>query len=333
MNVYNIIWADDEIDNLLDKDTRDDLKERGFEIVATAHDGEELETCMSSLLNVDAVIIDANFNESSCDIMSERDTSGLDYARSLYIHKYEQKIPFFLYTNRSDEMLRDKYKDNYKFLEDFPRHKRWFSKSGRGEFKMMLNEIKEAVEELKSPSFIVRNKFKDELNAASVFEGTRDFIFEFLVNEHENKLDAMVEPFVRVRRSLEKMFDMCQKLCLMPPIKDDMNGCANYFQYSKYSPKDKNGKRITLYEMLDRSLMPMPLANSLSYIVGVVQDGAHSKDNLKLKIDKYFEQTKDTLLLRSVVYILMDIIKWFTITAINHRDLEVNGCILWEKIE
>ena len=42
-NVYNIIWADDEIDDLLDEDTIEDLKSNGFKVLGMAHDGQELE--------------------------------------------------------------------------------------------------------------------------------------------------------------------------------------------------------------------------------------------------------------------------------------------------
>ena len=116
-NVYNIVWADDEIDDILDNDTINDLKDKGFNIVGMAHDGEELERLLNYPDQVDAVIVDANFNESDTAIESERDTSGLDYARGLYIHKLKRRIPFFLFTNRSDELLKGIYKDNPKFLD------------------------------------------------------------------------------------------------------------------------------------------------------------------------------------------------------------------------
>ena len=53
---------------------------------------------------------------------------------------------------------------------------------------------------------------------------------------------------------------------------------------------------------------------------------------MKLKVDEYFEQTKDVLMLRSVVYILIDVIKWFAITALSHQDIEVNEQTLWQKL-
>ena len=95
MNVYNIVWADDEIDDLLDSETIAELESKGFKIVGKAHDGEELESLLKKPEMVDAVIVDANFNESAVEIGSERDTSGLDYARSLFLHTLKQSIPVY----------------------------------------------------------------------------------------------------------------------------------------------------------------------------------------------------------------------------------------------
>ena len=43
MNVYNIIWADDEIDDILSDIARERLERKGIRIVGEAHDGHELE--------------------------------------------------------------------------------------------------------------------------------------------------------------------------------------------------------------------------------------------------------------------------------------------------
>lgn len=75
-NVYNIVWADDEIDELLDSETIAELESKGFKIIGQAHDGEELESLLKKPEMVDAVIVDANFNESDVEISSEKDTSG-----------------------------------------------------------------------------------------------------------------------------------------------------------------------------------------------------------------------------------------------------------------
>lgn len=332
MNVYNIVWADDEIDDLLDKETISELESRGFKIVGMAHDGEELESFLKKPEMVDAVIVDANFNESDVEIGSERDTSGLDYARGLYLHTLNKKIPFFLFTNRSDELLRDIYKHNPKFLEDFPRHKRWFNKSGQDEYKELFESIKQTVDECKSVSFIIRNRYLYELNAASLFSGTSEFIFDFLMHDYNNTLEEIKEPFVSVRRSIEKILGQCERMKLIPPISDNTNGTVGYFLHNKYREKDSSGMFYSKYEMLGGDIMPKPLAQSLKYIVDITQDGAHSKNEMKLNVDEYFENTKDVLMLRSVVYILIDVLKWFAITALSHRDPELNEQDLWRPL-
>lgn len=329
MSVFNIVWADDEIDAVLNPYFRQRLKANDINIVGEARNGRELESILSNPCNFDAVVIDANFSESSNDVNSERDTSGLTYARNLYRMKLNCKIPFFLFTNRSDELLRNIYEFNPELLKDFPRHQRWFSKSDNEEVTEMISAIKKAVEENKSTGYIIRNKFQYELNAASVFEGTEEFIFEFLIHEYENKLEEIDRPFNGVRIALEKMFDKLAMLQLMPPINDDVNGSAFYFMNGFYGPTKVNNVK---YEMLVKDLMPAPIACSLNYILKIVQDASHSKSALKLKVDEYYTKNKDTLLLRAVVYILIDCIKWFTETALKYPNIEENAKKLWVKI-
>lgn len=333
MNVYNIIWADDDIDALKDRYEKRFTK-NGLSIIGIAHNGDELEQQLSEKMDsVDAVIVDANFNETEVDIDDERDTSGLTFTRT-HLLKVYPNIPFILFTQREDELINRKYQNvKVKFSNEFPRHKRWFHKNDNDELLEMFEAIKEEIEERNSPSFIVRNRYKDELAAASVFDGVYELILNFLLRDYTDSLNEMVEPFVQIRRAIEKMFAMCEKMKLIPPISDDVNGTAGYFLRNKYSKKDDSGKWIPIYTMNGSDLMPKPLAQSLSYIVDITQDASHSKGKLTLKVDEYFRKTSDVLLLRSVAYILIDCIKWFTVTAINHRDIEVNECTLWDKAE
>ena len=335
-NVYSILWADDDVDALIDR-YEERFNDNNINIIERAHDGKELEKCLSrSIHKIDAVIVDANFNytiTSPDSKLDERNVTGLEYAHSLYVHKFNRSIPFFLFTQRIDEMLHEKLDERPEFNDDFIRHKNWFRKNDEDELIEMFEAIKKEIEQKKSPSFIVRNRYKDELAAASVFDGVSEFVLDFLLRDYTDSLNEMIEPFVQIRRSIEKMFAMCESLKLIPPISDDINGTAGYFLRNKYSKKNETGKWIPIYIMNGSDLMAKPLAQSLSYIVDITQDASHSKGKLTLKVDDYFRKTSDVLLLRSVAYILIDCIKWFTLTAINHRDIEVNECTLWEKID
>lgn len=334
MNVYNIVWADDEIDDFLDEDYENDLRDMGFVIIGKARDGLELEKILEKTEMIDAVIVDANFNESSSVIESERDISGLTYARSIYIHKFNRAIPFFLYTNRTEELLRDITKNNPSYLNDFPRHRRWFSKYLLEERNEMFDAIKKEVDERKTTSFIIRNRYRKELAYADVLGlNAYDYIFVVLCRDWDNTLADIREPFATARKIVEQIFGQCEKVKLIPPISDNTNGTGDYFLYKSFSPIDvKTKKRIPLYRMKDDSIMAKPLAQSLVYFLDMTQDGAHRKSKLPLKVDEYFINTKDVFLLRSVLFILIDLIKWFIETWKTHMDPDVNEIVLWEKV-
>ena len=78
-------------------------------------------------------------------------------------------------------------------------------------------------------------------------------------------------------------------------------------------------------------IMAKPLAQSLDYVVNITQDGAHSKKGLNLEVDYYFKETKDTLLLRSVGSLFIDIIRWFALFMLAHGDSDKNK-ELWEEV-
>ena len=52
---------------------------------------------------------------------------------------------------------------------------------------------------------------------------------------------------------------------------------------------------------------------------------------MKLKVDKYWQETKDTYLLRSILFITCDILRWFAKTLIDNHDKEINA-LRWDKI-
>ena len=333
-NVYNIVWADDEINDFLDEDYEEDLREMGFVVIGKARDALELEKILEKSDMVDAVIVDANFNESSSVTESERDISGLDYARGLYIHKYNRCIPFFLYSNRTEELLRDITKHNPSYLNDFPRHKRWFSKYLLEVRNEMFDAIKKEVDERKTTSFIIRNRYQKELSYADVLgENSYKYIYEVLCRDWDKTLGDMREPFSTARKIIEQIFGQCETVKLIPPISGNTNGTGDYFLYKEYSPWDEQTRRrVPQFKMKGDDLMPKPMAQSLVYFLNMTQDSAHRKKNLTLKVDEYFNKTKDVLLLRSVLFILIDIIKWFIETWKGHMDPDVNEKVLWEKV-
>lgn len=301
MNVYNIVWADDEIDDLLDSETIAELESKGFKIVGKAHDGEELESLLKKPEMVDAVIVDANFNESNVEIGSERDTSGLDYARSLFLHTFKQRIPFFLFTNRSDELLREIYKHNPKFLDDFPRHKRWFNKSAQGEYDELFESIKNTVEEMNSPHFILRNQFSNEFEAAKLIPNAENLLFKGLLLEFSDfsSNNVIVESYNPVRMLCENIIDKCQEKGYIPYL-SSLNSICDFLEL-----KEIEGFKLKV------PIMHKTLIRSLDYFLSITQDGSHDKSGLPLEVIDYVRSRHNANLYKSILYIAMDLLLWF----------------------
>lgn len=302
-NVYNIIWADDQIDEILDDNLLAILNSKHFNVVATAHDGRELEFALRNCRNqIDAVIVDANFNESSQDVFSERDTSGLNYARGLYLHELKKKIPFFVLTNRSDELLREIYKDSPSILtEDFPLGKRRFSKSDSLKDRI-LPAISKTIEESQSPEFLIRNKYRREFIAANLIPGATELLFRCLLHEEANEEDYedTQHYFNPLRMIWEKIECECKSKNLLPPI-SKLNSMADFL----LGKSEVEGYKLT------KEIMPKALAHSLKYFLTITQDGSHSRDDLKLKVIEYARSRKNSNLYRTVLYITLDLLLWY----------------------
>lgn len=320
--VYNIVWADDEVDTLL-SEKMENLRDEGFNVIAKAHTADELESIVENNNKIDAVIFDFNFPEHDNETLEERDCSGFDKARHIYNLVCKRKIPFFLYTKRNDEFIRSAYAHNPKALDDFPRNERWFFKGP--DYDKMKKEIKETINEHKSASFIVRNKYREALYCAKVVNKANDKLFMFLLADQNNTLGEINEPFVTLRKMIEGVFVMLEEKNLIPPISKDTNGTSKYLEYGGYVKLDN------AYRCLDK-IMPKPVARELHYILDITQDYAHNKKDLKLDVDKYWETNKSSYLLRSVLFAVCDILRWFKLTCIKFGDNANEKEDIWIEI-
>lgn len=306
MNVYNIVWADDEIDVFLDEDYENDLLNMGFRIIGKAHNGEELEEQLKKKDEIDAVIVDANFNESVSMTNNERDISGLSFARGLYLHKLNKSLPFFLYTNRSDELLNEITKDNPSFLKDFPRYERWFSKNSVEEHDKMFEAIKNEVEKRNTPQFRIRNKYSREFEAASLIEGAPELLMNSLTLDFcdDNWKDVRYF-FNPVRKIIESIFDDLRNgnKKKLPPIKS-LNIMCKFLLNAEYDDEECHYKQNAV-------LMHNVLARSLKFCVEIIQDGSHCGSNLNLGVDEYARNTMNAHLFNSIIFIVMDLLLWY----------------------
>ena len=113
---YRVIWADDDIFDLVsNEDVKTLLEDYSVEVIDRVTTGEGLQDSAHKNINlIDAIIVDANFDARKKS-PSESSITGLNRAFDLYreFRRSNIDIPFYLYTNRTDQFLfEDKDEDS-----------------------------------------------------------------------------------------------------------------------------------------------------------------------------------------------------------------------------
>ena len=96
--LYYIIWADDEIDALLDENSKALLSKQYFDVIKCNNAAMLEEKLKNVSHRIDAVIVDANFTARNFIPSDETIASGL--RRAMQLREGYKHIPFYLYTQR-----------------------------------------------------------------------------------------------------------------------------------------------------------------------------------------------------------------------------------------
>lgn len=290
--VFNIIWLDDQIDNLY-KIYKNELRDSQIKVLGKgAHDIDEFERQMQKYkYAVDAVVTDANFN-----IKVKDDFDGLmDVSYLIKKYNKERPIPFLVFSGRDN--LVDTV--NKRTLDQFDG--RFEKQKG---ISPLIEAIKEFILKVNSKEFRIRNKYKDELAAASLIKGNEEDLMKALLYDYAEDWEDTKVYFNLMRKIVEAIFDESKTLRIIPPT----------FTGSKLSPISKflNNGVYENYSIIEgEELMPKPLARSLWYFLDITQDASHKNGDLKLGVDKYVRDTKNINLFRTVLYIAMDLCLWY----------------------
>lgn len=310
--VFNIIWLDDQIDDLY-KIYKNELRDSQIKVLGKgAHDIDEFERQMQKYkYAVDAVVTDANFN-----IKVKDDFDGLmDVSYLIKKYNKERPIPFLVFSGRDN--LVDTV--NKRTLDQFDG--RFEKQKG---ISPLIEAIKEFILKVNSKEFRIRNKYKDELAAASLIKGNEEDLMKALLYDYAEDWKNTKDYFNSIRKIAESIFDKCQKQNIIPPLNDELklNAISKFLNNGVYEN----------YSFIEgEEIMPKPLARSLWYFLDITQDASHKKGDLKLGVDKYVQDTKNVNLFRAVLYIAMDLCLWYK----NVRDEADSPDFLpkWERVK
>ena len=76
--------------------------------------------------------------------------------------------------------------------------------------------------------------------------------------------------------------------------------------------------------ILNDDILPKSLYEILRYVIRLTQDGSHDKPDLQYEIRRYIYETHDVLIIRSILFAVIEIISWFTRYLEEHPDKEQN---------
>ena len=298
--IYRIIWADDEIDALLDENGKAVISQHHVEVVK-CYNGTMLEEKLRNTSHrIDAVIVDANFAAKDY-IPDEKDVTG--FRRATRLMGEYRHLPFYLYTGRVnlsnlvDEDDLSYFKDNDVII----------FKSDN--LSPLLDRIKSDVDKYNSAEFQIDNQFKNELLCCKAFDkqcngDSYNIIRSLLIKNLENDLQNSEKHLNELRTLLENMNTVAANFGIVPE-KLSLN------DFSKFLCRHDD-------------ILPKALSEILFYVIRLVQDGSHDKPDLPYEIRRYIHDTHDALIIRSILFAVIEIITWFTRYVEEHPDKEEN---------
>lgn len=298
--VYNIIWADDQVHELMREELKKKfLADNHIKVVAAVTTGTEFRLKFEELKHqIDAVVTDANFNKIESLPNDDRDMSGFTVVRQVFhtVSSSDKEIPFFLYTGRG-QFIAEKYTDGE--LDYFTNTNRIFTKS---EFKQLCERIPKDVDAINSPSYRIRKKYKNAFEKASIIPGNENTLFRMILSHEggcKSELHLVQDDFNSLRKIVESILDNGKSVGVFPNQIDSLNTFKRFLKNEDSSIE------------WDGFECPPSLAHEIGFLIDFSQDGSHKYEGLRLKADQYVSNTGNDYLLMSLTYIAMDFCIWY----------------------
>lgn len=305
--IIRVLWADDEAPFDGKYIPWDDDSRYRIELVTGVRDANDLESELTRQAKyIDAVIVDANFAVKGMP-KSERTGSGL--IRSIELRaKYgegNKTIPFFLYTGRNDDVLKEMFGSGSGLLDYFIENNQKFSKLVENSTKRLFDRIFEVVTEQNSPEFQVKNQYKAEFEAAKLVPDAERLLLQGLLYEYDDNWKDVQDYFTPIRKIVERIVDECVDKEILPFV----NTLEGY-------GKLLNCEAVNGFQLNNR-IMEKTLCHQLSYLLDITQDCSHGRKNLSLGVDGYVRANQNTNLFNSVLFVAMDLLLWYEKVVCN----------------
>lgn len=319
--IYRIIWADDEIDALLDENSKTLLSKQYVEVIKCNNAAMLEEKLRNVNYRIDAVIVDANFTAKDFTPSNETVVSGL--RKAILLREGYKHIPFYIYTQRInisdliDEESLAYFKDNNAiFLK------------GNG-LLPLLKRIKNDVDNFNSAEFQIDNQFKKELYYFHVFDKqcnakSHNLIRELLIQSRKGSLTGAEDFFNKFRSEILENIKAVSIHFGIAPDGLSLNDFSRFLCLKEIEVKEEKYK-------LNKEVLPRALHLLMGHVIMMVQDGSHKRD-IRYGVHQFVSEKKDTLIIQSLLFAIIELMSWFIPYLATHTDNQLNMSN-WQKQE
>lgn len=321
VNIYNVIWADDECATLKqDELIRKVFNEKRIEVLEYVPTSTALRNALETYKDeVDAVVVDGNFSKEDVDYLESDDISGLIHTVSFWNSIIRKGIYLFSIYSKKDSIAGYLQEQRARL---FTTTKRLIQK---GDIELLAEKIVSTVDHIHSIEFMVKKKYKALLNMAKrVNDDCSENLYQFLLNEARDvEYNRSISMFNDLRGILEQIMDLCKDNNIIPIEVSTLN--AFKFYWSQYGYKNNN-----LVYKPNESIMPKAISHTIGNLIDVTQDGSHKRVDLNLQISEYVTEAQSPFMFRSCLYQVMDVVRWYSELITKLTEGQINGQNLYK---
>lgn len=323
---YQVIWIDDQWEELISFDTRAEQNNINLTAFKTSTEGmAELE---KDLDKWDAIILDAKVYRNSTNETAS--LSGL-FASISKLEQLSSKkiIPWFVLTAQPDIVSNETLQ-----IQMEEKGKRIFSKNGIDDVDILFKELKEQADcQIETQ---IRHEYADVFEVCKEeYIGTQnvDRILKILLSLKNNDNQNPIH-FNSIRKVIEDVFNKLDQIGVLPK-EHERNGKVEKISFNGKGKFLSNSTKIPIY-----------IQRSIDSIVSTTQDASHSinasqsqnvsqtkhKPN-QPQVDIDVQSGKAPYLLFSNVYELLNVICWLKGFIDKNQDIEKNKTLFQQPIK
>ena len=291
---YNILWIDDEHEDLLS--TKGRAKRHGIKLIPFKSANAGMRELEDNYPFYDGVLFDAKILENENDEKGSDDTFNVHRAKERLL-QLDKQFEIFILTGQA-EAYNDKT-FNKAFLKVY-------KKGNDDVMDKLFQDIKEAADKQKDTQIRKEHKKVFEVCTEQYIgeNASKDVLFLLKVEDFENTENLLNT----LRKIVEDLIIAFYKFDLIPlefvspnvALKQSSIFLAGQKQH------EKTDKAYKQYKHLEETHLPRHIADTLKYILTIIQPASH-----RSAIDQHLKTMKTPYLFKSLLNQLFEIVVWF----------------------